>query len=144
VVVIAFTAADQRAEQWEIRKWQREKEDVYAYSTVIREESPSLKSAPEVHHIVPVGNFSNRGSFTQFQLAIMHVKLKNVGIDAKNDPHNLMTVSKGTHSHLHTDLYIAHVYSYIIAAPYSKDGIYAALDCLTIEIATIDFFAWGY
>ena len=81
---------------------------------------------------------------TQKQITDMHIHLDNAGIDRYSDPMNLMPVSARTHRSLHTDFYIAHVHSYIMAAPPTKEGIYTALFLLRIEISAMDIFAMGY
>ena len=73
----------------------------------------------------------------------MHRILEEAGINRYTDPVNLMLVSAGTHATLHTDAYIAHVYSYIKSAN-GKEGIYAAMYYLRLEIAAWDTIAGGY
>jgi len=57
---------------------------------------------------------------------------------------NLMLVSAGTHASLHTDVYINHVYEYIMATDKTKEQIYYALYLLRIEIAANDTWAYWY
>jgi len=118
--------------------------EIYEYSRKIRESiSDFTQKMPHVHHIVPVGNFSSRSPGTQAMIAEMHVKLDEAGINRYTDPINLMVVSAGTHATLHTDAYIAHVYSYIKGAN-GKEGIYEAMYYLRLEIAAWDTIAGGY
>ena len=119
--------------------------EAYKYQQTLKFEQAYTRSEfPHVHHIVPVGNFSNRSIATQKQIQEMHSILKNYGINRYIDPMNLMLVSAKTHASLHTDAYIAHVYSYIKLAEGSKAEIYAALFYLRIEIAAMDAFALGF
>ena len=74
----------------------------------------------------------------------MHKKLDDAGINRFIDPMNLMLVSSGAHASLHTDAYIAHVYSYIMSAGNSVMEIYGALFALRLEIAASDPFSIGY
>ena len=118
---------------------------MYQYQQVLKQEMLFAKSqVPHIHHIVPVGLFSSRSAETQAQIQEMHSILKKNGINRFFDPMNLVLVSSKTHASLHTDAYIAHVYSYIKQAEGSKEEIYAALFYLRIEIAAMDFYALGY
>ena len=126
---------------------QREKtgHEVYDYQQILKQEQVLAKPRlPHVHHIVPVGKFSNRSIETQKQIQEMHDILKRNGIDRFFDPMNLVLVSAKTHASLHTDAYIAHVYSYIKQAEGSRAEIYEALFYLRLEIAAMDVFAVGY
>ena len=119
--------------------------DVYDYSAASKISPAITKSnTPHVHHIVPVGNFSNRCIETQQNIADMHEVLSNAGINRFWDPMNLLLVSASTHSSLHTDAYISHVHSYIMATDGSRQGIYTALFYLRLEIAAWDAYAMGY
>ena len=119
--------------------------EVYEYSQIIKSELSSVKRKfPHVHHIAPAGDFSGRSIYVQNQVAAIHQVMKDAGINRWTDPMNLMLVSAGTHASLHTDVYINHVYSYIIPAAGDKNAIYAALFALRIEIAAIDMLASGY
>ena len=119
--------------------------EAYDYQQVLKQEQVMTKpQLPHVHHIVPVGNFSGRSIETQKQIQEMHDILRRNGIDRFFAPMNLVLVSAKTHSSLHTDAYIAHVYSYIKQAEGSRAKIYAALFWLRIEIAAMDGFAIGY
>ena len=118
--------------------------EVYEFSREIRESLKNFsRKMPQVHHIVPAGSFSSRSAATQSMISDMHQKLSNAGINRYTDPINLMLVSAGTHATLHTDAYIAHVHSYIMAAE-GKAGIYAAMHYLRLEIAAWDTLAGGY
>lgn len=99
---------------------------------------------PHIHHIVPVGQFSGRSEETKRQIIEMHSILKDNGINRFVDPMNLVLVSAKTHATLHTDEYIAHVYSYISQARGSRAELYAALFFLRLEIAARDVWALGY
>ena len=119
--------------------------EVYDFSKALKYfPNLSRKRTPHVHHIVPVGEFTNRNSLTQQQIKQMHKCLNDVGIDRVTDPMNLMLVSAGTHSTLHTNAYIAHVHEYIVSAAPTRQGVYGALFNLRIEIAGMDRFAMGY
>ena len=119
--------------------------EVYDYSQELRQRLKHIPaSSPHVHHIVPVGNFSNRNSVTYAQIQEMHSILRDAGISALFDPMNLVLVSAKTHASLHTDAYIAHVYSYISATDGSREEIYLALFWLRLEIAAQDGFSIGY
>lgn len=121
------------------------KNEVYDYARAVKDELVEVsKKIPNVHHIVPVGVFSNRSSETQKRLEEMHGILAEADINRWIDPNNLTLVSAGTHASLHTDAYIEHVYSYIAPAAGNKEAIYAALFYLRIEIAAYDTFASGY
>jgi hypothetical protein len=121
------------------------KNEVYEYNRKLRQELIDYSgSMPHVHHIVPVGSFMSRNPTTQMQIRKMHTMLKNAGISVYFDPVNLVPVSAKTHASLHTDAYIAHVYSYIMATDGSKEGIYSALFYLRLEIAAMDTYAFGY
>lgn len=119
--------------------------DVYDYSATVKHETTLTKNnTPHVHHIVPVGKFTSRSIQTQQNIADMHDALRNAGINRFFDPMNLVLVSAATHSTLHTDAYISHVHSYIMATDGSKLGIYAALFYLRLEIAAWDVYAMNY
>ena len=121
------------------------KNEVYEYNRKLRQELIDVSARmPHVHHIVPVGSFVNRNPTTQMQIGKMHTMLRNAGISVYIDPVNLVPVSAKTHASLHTDAYIAHVYSYIMATDGSREGIYSALFFLRIEIAAMDVYAAGY
>ena len=121
------------------------KREVYEYAQIVKQELSNIsKKVPQVHHIVPVGNFSLRNEVTQQQIVEMHALLSNAGINRYIDPINLMLVSAGTHAKLHTDVYIAHVHSYLMSTDGSRGEIYQALLALRIEIAAIDIWASGY
>ena len=81
---------------------------------------------------------------TKRQIIEMHSILKDNGINRFVDPMNLVLVSAKTHATLHTDEYIAHVYSYISQARGSRAELYAALFFLRLEIAARDVWALGY
>ena len=125
--------------------YSKAKDEVYEFSKSLR---VSLKitsnKLPHVHHIVPVGNFSNRSADVVSMIAEMHDALRNAGINRYFDPMNLMLVSAGTHSTLHTDAYIAHVHSYIMGSNGSREAIYGALFYLRLEIAAWDILASGF
>ena len=119
--------------------------EIYEYSKAIKSELVEMtRKTPHVHHIVPVGSFSSRSESTKKKVAEMHQILADEGISRWFDPNNLMLVSAGTHATLHTDAYIAHVYSYIKPTAGSRDAIYATLFFLRIEIAAWDSLALGY
>lgn len=99
---------------------------------------------PHIHHIVPVGQFSGRSEETKRQIIEMHSILRDNGINRFVDPMNLVLVSAKTHATLHTDEYIAYVYSYISQARGSRAELYAALFFLRLEIAARDVWALGY
>lgn len=120
------------------------KNDVYEYAQSVRDSIAEFKKKlPHVHHIVPVGNFTSRSPATQAMIGEMHAKLSQVGINKYSDPVNLMLVSAGTHATLHTDTYIAHVYSYIMSAE-GINGVYLAMYQLRLEIAAWDTLAGGF
>ena len=138
------TFVPQLVEQGSIIVSQAYKE-VYDFSQMLRQKLIEVKeSMPNVHHIVPVGNFSTRNPTTYMQIQEMHTILKNAGINYVVDPMNLVLVSSKTHASLHTDLYIAHVYSYISSTDGTKEQIYWALFLLRLEIAAQDGYANGY
>ncbi len=119
--------------------------EVYQYQKVLKQEYIyAAPQAPHVHHIVPVGTFSGRSVETQNIIREMHHILKENGVNRFIDPMNLVLVSAKTHASLHTDTYIAHVYSYIKQVEGSREAIYAALFYLRIEIAAMDVCALGY
>ena len=119
--------------------------DVYMYSKAISQKlKKSSERIPHVHHIVPVGKFSNRSQTTITQINQMHEKLENAGINRYIDPINLVLVSAKTHARLHTDAYIDHVHSYIMSAGNDTLDIYEALFYLRLEIAAWDASAFGY
>lgn len=74
----------------------------------------------------------------------MHEKLANVGINRFVDPMNLIVVSAKTHATLHTDEYINHVHSYIMASGDSRMEVYGTLFYLRLEIAAWDIHAHGF
>ena len=119
--------------------------EVYEYSQEVKMELAEVKKKlPHVHHIVPVGNFSNRSETARRQIEEIHSVLKDVDINRWLDPANLMLVSAGHHASLHTDAYIAHVHSYIMPAAGNQEAVYAALFALRIEIAFLDQYSPGY
>lgn len=119
--------------------------ETYQYQQVLKHEIAFDKGQfPHIHHIIPVGLFSHRSAKTQAQIREMHSILKSNGINRFIDPINLMLVSAKTHASLHTDAYIAYVYSYIKQAAGSREEIYRALFELRIEIAAKDAWAFGY
>ena len=121
------------------------KQEVYKYSLLSKIQLDyDTKRSPHVHHIVPVGAFNRRSPTIRRYITEMHEILADAGINRWIDPNNLMLVSAGTHAALHTDGYIAHVYSYISAARGSREGIYLALFYLRLEIAAEDHYALGY
>ena len=122
-----------------------ERSEVYDYSRTMRQELADQKEKmPQVHHIVPVGDFSTRSPQIGGMVNEMHEILEKENINRYIDPMNLMLVSSKTHASLHTDAYIAHVYSYIKQTEGSAESIYAMLFLLRIEIAAMDGTAVGY
>lgn len=104
---------------------QKAKREVYEFSQRLRQELAEARNRiPNVHHIVPVGKFSNRNEETQRQIKELHKILKDADINIVIDPMNLMLVSAGTHARLHTDAYIAHVYHYLAASMSSTISLY--------------------
>ena len=119
--------------------------DAYEYQQAIAKAATLVKNkTPHIHHIVPVGKFSHRSQSTINKINEMHDKLNSVGINRYIDPMNVMLVSAQTHARLHTDAYIDHVHSYIMAAGDSKQEVYQAMFNLRIEIAAQDIYASGF
>ena len=119
--------------------------DAYEYQQAIAKAATTVKNrTPHIHHIVPVGKFSNRSQSTINKINEMHDKLNSVGINRYIDPMNIMLVSPQTHARLHTDAYIDHVHSYIMSAGDSKQEVYQAMFYLRIEIAAEDIYASGF
>ena len=143
VALVGLTTSDLRAEMLQIRG--QEAREVYAFSVAMRKVlAATLNNMPEVHHIVPKGDFSNRSPEIQGYIKNMQAILKDAGVDVVNDPMNLMLISAKYHRVIHTDAYIKWVHTHIKAAGRDKDRIYAALFLLRIEIAASDRYAVRY
>ena len=100
-------------------------------------------SEPRIHHIVPTGKFSNRGSVAN-KVAEMQEILRNVGINPETDPINQMLVSQGYHASLHTNAYLIGLHSSLKRAAGNETEVKLVLYWYRIMIAASDPWAMGY
>ena len=142
LVVVAPHVADETATTTTIS----EKTEVYDFAKSLRDVTVGKFSnkQPRVHHIVPVGEFSNRSLIVQEELKKAQAKMEGAGIMIAIDPNNLMIVSHGLHKSMHTDKYLLGVSKAILNAGNTKEEIYEVLFELRIGISAYDIFSAGY
>lgn len=98
---------------------------------------------PRVHHIVPVGQFSNRSDDISNKVKEMQTILLDVGINPASDPQNLVIISQGFHKSLHTNAYITQLYNSLVLAKGNRKAVERVLFCYRIIISFSDPFAFG-
>ena len=97
---------------------------------------------PRVHHIVPVGSFSNRGEGIPQKIREMQTILTDVGIDPVNDPKNMVIVSHGYHKSLHKNPYFSQLHSSLVLAKGNRKAVERVLSTYKIILIYSDPYAY--
>ena len=97
---------------------------------------------PRVHHIVPVGSFSNRDSDITRKVQEMQTILTDVGITPASDPKNLVILSHGYHKSLHTNTYITQLHSSLVLAKENRKAVERVLFSYKIILSFSDPYAY--
>ena len=115
--------------------------EVYQYSRSLVDASSSIYAnhQPRVHHIVPWGDFSNRRAHSLIR--DMQNILKEVEIDPRTDPLNLVVISQGYHAPLHKDSYFKSLHSALNSARGDREEVEKVLFYARIFIAFSDPYA---
>ena len=101
------------------------KSEVYEYAETLKdpEAGKYANHQPRVHHIVPIGSFSNRSHEVQAMIKEMQQILTDVGINVANDPINQVVISQGFHAHIHTDEYFEMLHKELTAVKGDQRGV---------------------